>query len=272
MSQLGLCASTLPPFLREPLVSEEQFERTLGSARGLPDAFRAFYLECRLSPPAPRVDLLAAATRPERPFVAAANTRESLHPFVLSWLEGQLAPEARYVWLERDDVPGAPQRMLGNVHVCVDAAYQGMRPGAGSALPEFDAAPVRRVMTDMAQCGLLADPQRELIEGCLGALPPAGRLIHVSAMRARSPVELKLYLALPPASFGDFARRLAAGFDDQATLLATWAIRAVRCRRLLRRYVPRAGSAQLGRRVLAASAASRRRRPESKPGAKAIGA
>jgi hypothetical protein len=57
------CLNELTPFLHEPLVTAEKVDLLKARARGLPSQLAAFYLECRLSPPSPEVDVLALAVR-----------------------------------------------------------------------------------------------------------------------------------------------------------------------------------------------------------------
>jgi hypothetical protein len=225
MSALELCHETLLPYLREPLASADRLARTVEECADLPDIFRAFYFECRLSPPGSRVDLLAAARRPERALPTATATNE-LHSFVSGWLGGTIAPAARYVWLERDDLPVSYQRRIRNVHVCVDSGYRGTGPRTGD-LPAFDRDAARGVADEMEIAGLLTDAQREQVNACLDWLPEQGRLIHLSSMQERTPSELKFYIALPCAAFETSLVALDRGLSRHIQALEPWAVPAL---------------------------------------------
>jgi hypothetical protein len=226
MTPLEACRQQVAAFLHEPLALPLQVEQLFSETRLVSDAFAAFYLECRLSPPGAELDFLAGASHArarqlEAP-PAEAFGNDPVSVYISKWLEDRSELRAGFVWLERDDLPGAGHRPTGNVHVCVDGAYRRRTSrDDGREETEFDASRALQIVLDMQQHSLLAEHQVETLRAHLERLPAGGRLIHVSAMLARTPAELKLYLALPTASLPDYLARM--GFEEPCKALLPWA-------------------------------------------------
>jgi hypothetical protein len=209
MRVFDLCRAEIASFLREPLVSSEQWERAARRGRSLPGAFSAFYLECRLSPPGPELDLLACVRWSEEHSESFAASRGDANPavaFVSRWLFGVAATDCPLIWLELDDAAPAGSSPFSNLHVCLDSQYL-TRPGACSDTPESQTTQreaAARLAAELLQARLLTRPQLDRLKRSITSLPTGGRLVHVSAMAARHPVELKLYLALPEGAVMGF--------------------------------------------------------------------
>lgn len=211
MNALEICRGEIAPFLREPLVSLEQWERVARRGLQLPSMVSAFYLECRLSPPGPELDLLACLRwSPEGPQLALApDEADPARVFVSRWLQGAAATSSPSIWVELDDGGPARASPLANLHVCLDPDYftqpSALRPSHtvrldGSNGLQAEGArrsAVERITTELVRARLLEQSQLRQLEHAVARLPPGGRLVHVSAMAARLPNELKLYLALP---------------------------------------------------------------------------
>lgn len=202
MRILDSCLEELKPFLREPLVSGADVVKVSGRAASVPEAFQAFYLECRLSPPGPQVDFLGSVTRRksegEAP-VASERGDDPARRFLQRWRAGQAALRSPAVWIEIDDNPHAGP--LSNIHVCVDSAY---RPAKDGVTP-FDRTNASLLVKELADASVLTEQQLNVLQECLSDLPGGARLIHVSAMTARTPVETKVYLAIPVEKFRHWA-------------------------------------------------------------------
>ncbi len=68
-------------------------------------------------------------------------------------------------------------------------------------MPAFDRTGASLLIKELADASVLSAQQVLVLDECLSDLPAGARLIHVSAMTARSPVETKVYLALPGEKF-----------------------------------------------------------------------
>lgn len=220
MRILDSCLKELQPFLQEPLISSADVAKVSARAASVPESLQAFYLECRLSPPGPQVDFLGlvakqshaddALQQPERRDDPAGN-------FLRLWRTGAVAPRSPAVWIEIDDHPHVGP--LSNIHVCVDSSYRHIKTGAAA----FDRTGASLLIKDLAAASVLSPQQLEVVDECLSELPAAARLIHVSAMTARSPVETKVYLAVPAEKFQQW---VAAGprseWASQLERLESW--------------------------------------------------
>ncbi|MES1182347.1 MAG: hypothetical protein ABUL60_00960 [Myxococcales bacterium] len=192
------CLEELKPFLQEPLVSPADVEKVSTRAASVPEAMQAFYLECRLSPPGPQVDFLGSVARRRSEDEAVGATEKRDDPagqFLQRWRIGAGALRSPAVWTELDDNPHVGP--LSNIHVCVDSAYRGPKAG----MPPFDRTGASLLLRELAEASVVSAQQLAVLDDCLGGLPDSARLIHVSAMTARSPVETKVYVAIPVEKF-----------------------------------------------------------------------
>ncbi|HKQ71762.1 MAG TPA: hypothetical protein VJT73_20605 [Polyangiaceae bacterium] len=227
------CLEEVRPFLRAPLVLPEKIEQLKSRAAGLPDAVRAFYLECRLSPPTPEVDLLALAVRApaaDRSPPQPTGDPEECPPeqrFVTDWLRSSVARDCPLVWLELDDIAAGVAPPFANLHVCVDVEYCRQRRTTIDESPAAGATRRERVwglLEEMSRAALLSAAQLALLTAQLSQLPSAARLIHVSTMTGRSPTETKVYVAIPHSALADCIGQLAGReWAERTDLLEPWA-------------------------------------------------
>jgi len=198
MRVLDSCLEELKPFLREPLVSTADVGKVSARAAAVPENLQAFYLECRLSPPGPQVDFLGSVARTTRTGEAAEPSERREDPagqFLQRWRAGLAANRSPAVWIEIDDNPHAGP--LSNIHVCVDSSF---RPNKADSVP-FDRTVASLLINELGETSVLSGQQLTVLNQCLSELPAGAHLIHVSAMRARSPAETKVYIAVPREKF-----------------------------------------------------------------------
>ena len=229
MNALELCQTEITRFLREPLVSRDGWERVARRGACLPSAFSAFYLECRLSPPGPELDLLAAVRWSEQSSelpLAPHEEGDAASTFVSRWLYGAVATNCPLIWVELDDGAPVGSRPFSNLHICLEKDYLTR---AGGAEPEATAAEwaggasVSRITAEMLHARLLTRAQLDRLQRVVACLPSGGRLVHVSAMAARLPMELKLYLALPGSSaLGFLSSVLEPEWHSRLDALTPW--------------------------------------------------
>jgi hypothetical protein len=231
MTTLQTYLEELRPCLREPLVTEEALAALAARAGAQTLPFGAFYLECRLSPPGPSLDLLAGAFHGKQHELAPEPRRIALdpvgrtHEFVVSWLAGARQRAAfKSLWVELDDAAGVPSP-FANLHLCVDPGYAAAPPDP--RVPRrpaaFDAGTATRLLDELTAERVLSPKQLTLLELCLSALPPGGRLVHVSTMTARAPIQTKAYAALPTGTLRDYVSRVGCALQPaQLDALTPW--------------------------------------------------
>jgi len=223
------CLHELTASLRDPLVPAEKVELLRGRVAALPDELAAFYLECRLSPPTPEVDVLALAVRGQPAAIAAAPRSDShgidhAQAFVKQWRDELVATASPMIWLELDDCPTGPATPFANLHVCVNPDY-GQRATAGrsAARATNERGIERALLEEMTNASLLSVAQLALLKKHIEELPPEVRLIHVSAMAGRTPIETKIYVAMPRSAFADCINRVAGSeLSERLDLLDPW--------------------------------------------------
>lgn len=204
----------LEPFVPYELVRAEAFAFIRRLAGHLPDATASYYLECRLSGNADRVDFLTCTTAGQGrsilggpiatpwPGALQGPLWERIHAFHVHWAApaSPLHTAVPMVWWEFDDVgPSEAEQPRASLSYCLEPAY--LRPDWDAAAPErFDAERFQRLMEQPLEClsgQALPSRIRENLWACFIRLPERGRFIHVSAMLARSPSPVKLYGFIP---------------------------------------------------------------------------
>ena len=181
----------------------------LAAARGLSPRFSAAYLECRLDPGDPRVDLLACVRRTKEPPKHAPRTFGGEIPDLAGRVlddwdrEGTaLHRIAPLVWLEYDDVgngrgPGSP-----SVCVCIERDY--LEPGQFGPRRSEDWIEASAAMLDLPACPEEARRSKATLEHIFASLPTEGRPIQFSVMSGRQPSLAKLYARVPTAHLFPF--------------------------------------------------------------------
>jgi hypothetical protein len=227
----GDVMAAVEPWISSELLSPARLERCRTVAASLPRAMSSYYLECRLDAD-DQVDFLTLTKHPRASRLFAESLgeaarsspwRETLALFE-DWCDG--APdlsEVPFFWLEYDiDRRFRPDAPLASPGFCLEAEY----------LTRFTRSPLvepqrmRRIAT--AALSRLLDPERArrsqgMLERCIDALPRGGSLIHLSAMLAREPSKLKLYLAIPRSKMFDYLGHIGWRGSAEAVreLLAT---------------------------------------------------
>lgn len=248
---IALAGAWVPGNLIDPAV----LARIEACSRRLPDAFSSYYLECRLGDGDPRVDLLAsilatasvartpdpagAAGQPGDGLAAALDQLDGNAPgwgqvgrFVHTWRDPASLLHRRIplIWLEFDDMHRAARDAVPGAcfHLCLDSDY--LRQTGHRALPaegpEQPEAVLRAALDVLLEPALPAAAARALYT-CLAALAPGERMIHVSAMLARTPASIKLYGRAPAPALADYLQRIG------------WPGRAGDLEGLLRRFCTR---------------------------------
>lgn len=224
---VALIERWLPPALIDPAV----LEPLRAHAHRLPDAFASHYLECRLEGNDARVDWLASIAAG-----AHAGVKRDAHArqvaalaglgkhgpawarvgrFLRAWNQpaARLRERIPLLWLEFDDLRQGPAQVPDPCfHACVDSAYMGAgRQGqAGGQLAGKPQDPCLQ-STWAAALDILLDGQvpvanARALATCFERLPAAGRIIHVSAMLARTPAAIKVYGCVPVPSLEGYLR------------------------------------------------------------------
>jgi hypothetical protein len=190
--------------LSDELVPAEQVERCRRVAASLPKVTTSYYLECRLDDDA-QVDFLAlvknrsARQEFERnlgPAVSVRCWRRTLQ-LLEAWQDvSSVVRHTPFVWLEYDiDKNFQADAPMASPGFCLEPKY----------FSRFSRDPVidRDLAFGIGQAGLHhlldGDDLRsnvDWVKRCIARLPAGGSLIHVSAMLARSPERMKLYVAM----------------------------------------------------------------------------
>lgn len=221
----------LEPFLSKSLLSYERLNRTIGKTNLNVFTPNAFYAECQLAPAGRTLDVLAAiggthaSVRSEVRCPAAGQRAHPLGAFLAAWFRKDPLSRASLLWLEWDH-EASTLPPLGNVHVCVDVTYPSVHHNHASTpgLPVFDDLFAKALVEEMHSFGLLTSEERAIVHSSIARLPGDARLIHVSSMAARAPRELKLYVALPLASFVEYVTAVGGReFAQQSRMLESWA-------------------------------------------------
>jgi hypothetical protein len=221
----------IEPLLPAELVSHQQRERCRAVAESLPRATSSYYLECRLDEDE-QVDFLTLTKHP----AAGRLFRESLGAAAVGsswrrtlallddWCSGHAAlREIPFFWLEYDiDSRFHCRAPLASPGFCLEPGYLGR----WSSSPLVDLDQVRRVATAGLARLLGAEECRQhdpVVRSCIDALPPGGSLVHLSAMLAREPLKLKLFVAIPKPALPVYLGRIGWRGSIQALerILAT---------------------------------------------------
>ncbi|WP_257462920.1 hypothetical protein [Archangium lipolyticum] len=199
---------------------------SVGIGRFLQDVsgpFSSYYLECRLAEGESRVDFLASLTSAcvQAAYDSATVMRRAggsapswtgVERFLKEWANPatRLHSEVPMVWLEFDHVHDATSHPPGpSFHMCVERDY--LSRSGGTVAPKEDDGRQRELLATSFDILLGAPLPLELSQGlsvCLQAARPSGRIIHVSAMLARTPVAIKLYGCIPARVFPDYLREI----------------------------------------------------------------
>lgn len=194
----------------------------------LPTVTSACYWECRLAAGVTQVDFLTCVE-------VSGGGREML----ASWHAGAALPSAftqtsiwnragdfftqwadpnsilhecvPLIWLEFDQVDGPlPRGPLPSVSFCLDPEYADRRSWKQFINPQ-DPQTRWRVAEQGLQFllgGPLSPHQQNALRACFEALPVGGRIIHLSAMMARSPAVVKVYGAVPQGYLSTYLTRI----------------------------------------------------------------
>lgn len=202
-----------------------------------PDLGCSFYLETRLGAGVGRVDLLASLTPACREgaleHLQPATTRAEagLEPepsagllrFLRAWNDpsSPLNQRIPVAWLEYDDIQDAGGHSP-NVCACIAPSYCGR----GTPI-ELQPAEVLATLADLTELVLghpASDEEHEGLARAVHALPPNASFIHFSIMRARTPVQLKLYGAFPQDALLPYLDTIGwtGNFDGVRELLARY--------------------------------------------------
>lgn len=133
--------------------------------------------------------------------------------FVHTWCDpaSLLGRRIPLIWLELDDM----HRAMGEAvpgpcfHACLDSGYlqqTGHRAPLAGGLEEPDA--VLRAAFDVLLERPLPAAAARALHTCLAALAPGERMIHVSAMLARTPASIKLYGSAPAPALAAYLQRI----------------------------------------------------------------
>ena len=213
----------IEPYLHEALISTCARSQIRELAAELPETTSSYYLECRLTPHLPHVDLLACmkARNGGRERLQAWLTSatqmatSSLHgllAFCACWAQDSspLHKQISHIWLEFDHKHNFARALSPNLLFCLVPRYfekQGILPYAKC----ISARDYRRTLT-AALTALLQQPMSSAtwkqLCACFDQLPHGGQVIHVSAMLARTPAVLKLNLIVPKDQFLPYLQRL----------------------------------------------------------------
>lgn len=222
--------AAIEPHLDPSLVEPENLAWCQRRASALRSASSSFYLECRLFDEK-RVDFLALVSQANLGSLERVSAPRAGHgwsstaAFVHAWREPtKRLGRVPFIWLEFDYQPGTVDGGASpSPGFCVEPDYFSRFDGAlpferGFAL---DA-------TAQGLSALLSGPSFErrwaAVRRCFEALPPKGALIHVSAMTARDPCKIKLYVSLPKADTLAYLRSLEwpGSPDALEAALETW--------------------------------------------------
>ncbi|MGK3967602.1 hypothetical protein WMF38_25945 [Sorangium sp. So ce118] len=193
------------------LVTAGAWESALGAARRLPPAVSGTYLECRLGPDAPEVDLLASVTAEGRPLLQAATPTGMrlsgeeaaawgrVQELTRAWANpaSPLHERVPVLWLELDSGELTRGRLMPSVLMCVDPSLSkgSVQPDAvGHGLD--NCAPSMQAALSALSREPLAPEARADLHRCFEALPAGGRVVHVGFMAARRPSVVKLFAAM----------------------------------------------------------------------------
>jgi hypothetical protein len=117
-----------------------------------------------------------------------------------------LSEAASLVWLEFDDVSRVPETVAPSLSACIAPRY--------AAHADLRTLPVKRELEDALVFvyaglrGTLPPEVRRRIRHAVGALPDAGRFIHVSWMASRPSLDAKLYGVVPRHDLIGYLKRL----------------------------------------------------------------
>ncbi|XXT20200.1 hypothetical protein WME94_01360 [Sorangium sp. So ce429] len=193
------------------LVTADAWERVLGAARRLPPAVSCTYLECRLGPDAPEVDLGASVTAEGRSILQAATPADlrlsgeeaaiwgRVQELARAWADpaSPLHERVPVLWLELDSGELTCGRLLPSVLMCVDPSLSKgpvQQDVVGHRLD--DCAPSIQAALSALSREPLAPAARADLDRCFEALPACGRVVHVGFMVTRRPAVVKLFAAM----------------------------------------------------------------------------
>jgi hypothetical protein len=212
----------------------------------LPLAVSSYYWECRLSDGARQVDFLTqiAGVDEGRMCVtekgADAGSSEvfpenllwnQAHDFFRQWSDPRSAlhEAVPLIWLEFDHIEDIlPEVPLPSFSFCLDPLYSERR-----SWEQYVTLLNMRKRCAVAEKGLqllfghaLSPRQEQSLVACFEALPAGGRIIHISAMVARSPAVVKLYGSVPKDQLFAYLARIgwpgsAAELTDIVTMFCT---------------------------------------------------
>jgi hypothetical protein len=194
-------------FAGMPLVSDPAFERLACAAARLPDTCSGGFFECHLGHPARRVDVLVALRAAhDRPWVGRSRggfSPDGIGAFYRAWADpASPLHGVPLTLLEIDLDEEPPPRSSLNFHFCVDPSFpaHGWMPPPGAPAP-LDQPALAALVTEVLAVVSGAPPHPGILatlEQVRAALPPGGRLLHVSVMLSRPGAPLKLNAVVPP--------------------------------------------------------------------------
>ncbi|KYF74018.1 hypothetical protein BE17_32270 [Sorangium cellulosum] len=222
------------------LVTPGAWKSVLGAARRLPPAVSCTFLECRLGPDAPAVDLGVSVTAAEgRPILQAATPADLRLSGEEAAIWGRVQEIAR-VWadpasplhdrvpvvsLELDSGEITRGRLMPSVALCLDPSLmkRSSPPDAiGHGLA--DCAPSLEAGLSVLSSEPLTPHARADLHRCFEALPAGGRVVHVGFMVGRRPSALKLFAAMDKDKVLGYldAIRWPGSFAEAASMIATF--------------------------------------------------
>jgi len=213
------CATDVLEAVRDqlpiPLVSAVQVEQARRAADYLGNAARSYYLEFRFSDER-QVDFLALvrderalrASLKQRPDVARCSCWSRVVTFLDYWADdaGRAIP---FGWFEFDGrADGAAHAPRPNPAFGLEPGYFGRHWRCPTpAAPEI----ALRVAVGASEClfiGRSVESFSHVVRRVSLELPAGGSLICCTAMIAREPAVMKLYVSLPKPELGDYLRRI----------------------------------------------------------------
>lgn len=205
MLPVEACLTDLMTLDCEPLVTFERLGPVVQCASLMLGEISKCCVVCSMSPPTPelRLCVVAEPSRNDRMRVVLAR-----NPFGARWIGHRRNPE---LWFELDENASATGRPAG-MHVCA-------REGSD----EVDRSEVFASLEELVASGELSPAARIRVESCLRTLPTESRLLRISLLAARVPMELSIGLAIPRDAFRSYLIALCGtDWGERVSALTPW--------------------------------------------------